>query len=159
MLLRCASTVTPATVPAAWRTCCRAGGRYSAGPTWQNGPTTPPGPLLEYACHVRDVFTLFDQRLNLMLRRGRPRFENWDQDRTAVEKDYASADPAVVSAELTAEGERIAASFAAVREEHWGRTGPRSNGSVFTVLTRPSTSCTTWSITFTTWTADPAHRA
>jgi hypothetical protein len=90
---------------------------------------------LEYACHVRDVFSLFDQRLNLMLDGDNVRFENWDQDRTAVEKDYANADPAVVSAELTAEGQQIAESFAGVREAEWGRKGLRSNGSGFTVLT------------------------
>jgi hypothetical protein len=90
---------------------------------------------LEYACHVRDVFSLFDQRLNLMLDGDNVRFENWDQDRTAVDKDYANADPAVVSAELTAEGQQIAESFAGVREAEWGRKGLRSNGSEFTVLT------------------------
>jgi hypothetical protein len=41
----------------------------------------------------------------------------------------------VVSAELTAEGEQAAASFARVEESQWGRTGLRSNGSEFTVLT------------------------
>jgi len=90
---------------------------------------------LEYACHVRDVFSLFDQRLNLMLDDDDARFENWDQDRTALEQDYAGADPAVVSAELTAEGEQVAESFAGVRESEWGRKGLRSNGSEFTVLT------------------------
>ncbi|HJW00853.1 MAG TPA: DinB family protein, partial [Arthrobacter sp.] len=90
---------------------------------------------LEYACHVRDVFSLFDQRLNLMLDSDDARFENWDQDQTALDKDYANADPAVVSAELTAEGQQIADSFAGVREAEWGRKGLRSNGSEFTVLT------------------------
>lgn len=90
---------------------------------------------LEYACHVRDVFSLFDQRLNLMLDSDDARFQDWDQDRTAIEKDYAGADPAVVSAELTAEGMQAAESFAGVREAEWGRKGLRSNGSEFTVLT------------------------
>ena len=90
---------------------------------------------LEYACHVRDVFSLFDQRLNLMLDDDDARFENWDQDLTAIEKDYAGADPAVVSAELTAEGQQVAESFAGVRQAEWGRKGLRSNGSEFTVLT------------------------
>jgi hypothetical protein len=90
---------------------------------------------LEYACHVRDVFSLFDRRLNLMLTDDHAQFENWDQDRTAVENDYAGSDPAVVSAELTAEGQQVAASFAGVKESKWGRTGRRSNGSEFTVLT------------------------
>ena len=103
------------------RTCCPAGGPSSAGPTWPNARTTTTWSALEYACHVRDVFSLFDQRLNLMLDDDDARFENWDQDHTAVDKDYANADPAVVSAELTAEGEQIAESFAGVQR---GRVGP-----------------------------------
>lgn len=90
---------------------------------------------LEYACHVRDVFTLFHQRLSLMLADENAHFEDWDQDRAAIEQDYASADPAAVAAELTEAGKRIAASFAAVPEEQWACTGIRSNGSEFTVLT------------------------
>ncbi|GAC1495600.1 MAG: DinB family protein [Pseudarthrobacter sp.] len=130
-----ASTVTPATVGGSvanmlprWRAVLRR-------PEVSERPDEGTWSALEYACHVRDVFALFDQRLNLMLASEDARFDNWDQDRTAVEKDYASADPAVVSAELTAEGEQAAASFAGVREEDWGRTGLRGNGSTFTILT------------------------
>jgi hypothetical protein len=90
---------------------------------------------LEYACHVRDVFSLFDRRLQLMLNDDDARFDNWDQDQAAVDGDYNNADPHEVAAQLEAEGRRIAASFATVRNEQWGRTGTRSNGSVFTVLT------------------------
>jgi hypothetical protein len=88
---------------------------------------------LEYACHVRDVFSVFDQRLHLMLDREDPEFANWDQDRTAVDEDYASQDPAEVSVELVESGTELADSFAAVAEDDWGRTGRRSDGSVFTV--------------------------
>jgi hypothetical protein len=130
-----ASTVTPATVPGTvqnmlprWRAVLRR-------PDVADRPDEATWSPLEYACHVRDVFSLFDQRLNLMLDSDDARFENWDQDQTAVDKDYANADPAVVSAELTAEGEQVAQSFAAVREAEWGRKGLRSNGSEFTVLT------------------------
>ncbi|MHC6594650.1 DinB family protein [Arthrobacter sp. C152] len=130
-----ASTVTPATVPGSilsmlprWRAVLRR-------PDVAERPDDQTWSPLEYACHVRDVFTLFDQRLNLMLASEDARFDDWDQDRTAVEKDYAGADPAEVSAELAAEGEQAAESFAAVREEDWPRKGLRSNGSEFTVLT------------------------
>src|SRR5206468_3460537 len=44
---------------------------------------------LEYACHVRDVFRIYDGRLALMLTEDDPLFENWDQDATAVEDRYA----------------------------------------------------------------------
>jgi hypothetical protein len=130
-----ASTVTPSTVPGSienmlprWRAVLRRPdvAERPNGDTWS---------ALEYACHVRDVFSLFDQRLNLMLDSDDARFENWDQDQTAIDKDYANADPAVVSAELTAEGKQAAESFAGVRESEWARKGLRSNGSEFTVLT------------------------
>ena len=49
---------------------------------------------LEYACHVRDVFRLFDTRLHLMLDEDDPRFANWDQDETAVADRYGEQDPA-----------------------------------------------------------------
>lgn len=130
-----ASTVTPSTVPGSigsmlprWRAVLRR-------PNAAERPNEHTWSALEYACHVRDVFSLFDQRLNLMLDSDEARFDNWDQDQTAVDKDYANADTAVVSAELTAEGKQAAESFAAVRESEWGRRGLRSNGSEFTVLT------------------------
>jgi DinB superfamily len=90
---------------------------------------------LEYACHVRDVFRLFDERLRLMLTEDDPRFANWDQDVTAVEDRYAEQPPAVVADDLEAAGAVIAATFAAVRDDQWSRTGTRSDGAAFTVDT------------------------
>ena len=51
---------------------------------------------LEYACHVRDVCVLYQQRLTLMLREDDPLYPNWDQDATAVEERYLEQDPAAV---------------------------------------------------------------
>ena len=59
---------------------------------------------LEYACHVRDVFTLFDTRLHLMLDEHDPLFANWDQDATAVEQRYGEQQPDRVALELTRRG-------------------------------------------------------
>ncbi|WP_285242550.1 DinB family protein [Pseudarthrobacter sp. fls2-241-R2A-127] len=130
-----ASTATPATVPGIienmlprWRAVLR---RPDAAERPDDHTWSP----LEYACHVRDVFTLFDHRLNLILAEDGARFDNWDQDLTAEENDYANAEPSEVSAELATEGHQAADSFAGVREEDWGRKGLRSNGSEFTVLT------------------------
>jgi hypothetical protein len=88
---------------------------------------------LEYACHVRDVFRLFDARLHLMLDEDDPLFANWDQDETAVADRYGEQDPAVVAGELAAAGDQVANSFAAVVGEQWERQGRRSDGAVFTV--------------------------
>jgi len=130
-----ASAATPATVPGSvanmlprWRAVLRR-------PDAADRPDEATWSVLEYACHVRDVFAVFDHRLALMLNEDDARFEDWDQNRTAIEKDYANDDPAGVGASLTCEGEQIARSFASVREEQWERTGTRSNGSVFTVRT------------------------
>ncbi|MFH5820986.1 DinB family protein [Georgenia sp. AZ-5] len=90
---------------------------------------------LEYAAHVRDVFTVFEGRLRLMLEQDEPTFPDWDQDAAAVEGNYAGQTPAEVSAQLEAAGDRIAEAFAAVPEERWQRRGVRSNGSEFTVET------------------------
>ncbi len=88
---------------------------------------------LEYACHVRDVFRIYDERLALMLDDDDPTFANWDQDASAVEDRYGEQDPAVVADELRAAAERLAAAFDAVDGEQWVRTGNRSDGAAFTV--------------------------
>jgi hypothetical protein len=90
---------------------------------------------LEYACHVRDVCTVFDERVRLMLAQDDPGFANWDQDRTAVEQRYAEQVPAQVAAQLQAAAAQVAGSFDGVADNQWSRTGVRSNGSRFTVLT------------------------
>lgn len=88
---------------------------------------------LEYACHCRDVYSLFGARARMMLDELDPMFENWDQDATAVEKRYWESDPVIVSTELEAASRSAAATFAAVGIPDWARPGRRGNGSVFTV--------------------------
>lgn len=90
---------------------------------------------LEYACHVRDVCTLFAERARLILDEDHPTFANWDQDETAVAERYGEQDPARVAAEVPAAAAQLAAVYRAVPEGAWERTGERSNGSVFTLLT------------------------
>ena len=92
---------------------------------------------LEYACHVRDVFRLYDFRLHLMLDQDDPDYPNWDQDAAAVEERYAEQDPAEVVDDLVAAAATLAASFDAVAAEPagalWDRTANRSDGKHFTV--------------------------
>ena len=90
---------------------------------------------LEYACHVRDVFRLYDQRLELMLSQDDPLFPNWDQDATAVANRYSDQDPAEVAVALSEAGQAIASRFAGVTGGRWQRTGRRSDGASFTVET------------------------
>jgi hypothetical protein len=88
---------------------------------------------LEYACHVRDVHRIFLERVQLMLKEDDPRFANWDQDKSAIEEDYGSQDPAAVAGELVDAGALIAEAYADVAGDQWQRTGTRSDGSKFTV--------------------------
>ena len=90
---------------------------------------------LEYGCHVRDVFRLYEYRLGLMLAEDDPLYPNWDQDETAVASDYAAQDPAVVAGELVAAAGSLADRFDAVSGDQWHRRGRRSDGASFTVET------------------------
>ena len=88
---------------------------------------------LEYGCHVRDVHLLFAERVRLMLAEDGPTFANWDQDATAVERDYGRQDPAAVAVELAAAARAVATLYASVTDATRGRQGLRSNGDEFTV--------------------------
>jgi hypothetical protein len=90
---------------------------------------------LEYGCHVRDVFRVYDGRLRRMLDEDGPHYENWDQDKTALESDYASQDPSTVATELATDGEALADQFDSVQGDQWQRTGYRSDGAAFTIDT------------------------
>ncbi len=90
---------------------------------------------LEYACHVRDVHVLYLQRLEMMLTEDAPHYPNWDQDETAVSSRYHDADPAVVARQLEEASDALAARFDEVDGAAWGRTGLRSDGAAFTVIT------------------------
>lgn len=88
---------------------------------------------LEYACHVRDVHRLFDERVQLMLNHDDPVFAGWDQDEAAVSQGYAQQDPHLVVVELVEAAAEVAAAYAGVVDDQWQRTGRRGDGSVFTV--------------------------
>lgn len=109
--------------------------RVLARPDVRDRPAPDRWSPLEYACHVRDVFRKFDERLALMRATEDPLFPNWDQDATAVADRYGEQDPAVVSAELATAAEQLAAGFASVSGAEWDRRGRRSDGAAFTVET------------------------
>jgi DinB superfamily len=88
---------------------------------------------LEYACHVRDVFRLYDYRLHLMLDEHDPLFPNWDQDETAITDRYGEQDPLVVAHELRDAQRVLSASFRSVSGDQWNRPGRRSDNKSFTI--------------------------
>ena len=104
-------------------------------PSARDRPSPQVWSPLEYGCHVRDVYRVFDGRLSLMLSEDHPVFANWDQDETAIEDKYGEQDPATVSSELAQAAESLADGFDGVGDDAWQRSSERSDGSVFTVDT------------------------
>jgi DinB superfamily len=90
---------------------------------------------LEYACHVRDVFRKFDERVQLMVSIEGPTFQNWDQDATAVDDRYNEQSPVDVAGQLTAAAGTLARGFAQLTTGQWERPGSRSDGAKFTLET------------------------
>jgi hypothetical protein len=87
---------------------------------------------LEYACHVRDVLSVFAERAELILTDDDARFADWDGDATALANRYWEQDPATVADELAVRCRHLAAVYATAPEHAWVRRGRRSNGSLFT---------------------------
>jgi DinB superfamily len=88
---------------------------------------------LEYAAHVRDVLSVYRERVRLMVETDDPLYPNWDQDETAVAEKYNEQDPAVVGRQLAANATELATVFAALTSHQWERVGRRSDGAGFTV--------------------------
>ena len=108
---------------------------HAAGRIAPGRPDPETWSSLEYACHVRDVFERFDQRMGLMLDEDDPLFSNWDQDATAADERYDEQDPDAVIAALVANVATIAARLDGIQGEEWDRPGRRSDGSSFTLAT------------------------
>jgi len=107
--------------------------RLLAQPLATRRPSADQWSALEYGCHVRDVFRLFQTRLALMLDEDDPTFANWDQDATAAEERYGEQDPTVVADQIAEAASALAGHFDAVTGVQWARSGTRSDGARFTV--------------------------
>jgi hypothetical protein len=132
-----AATTEPASVPSILHDARR---RYAAALGRDDVRTRPAAGVwstLEYACHVRDVCDVMTGRLEQILAGGGEvvRFANWDQDETALEKQYWRSDPDVVEREVTVAFERAATAYALPTGAQWDWPALRSNGSEFTTRT------------------------
>jgi hypothetical protein len=131
-----ASTCEASAVPglargnaAAWQELLRAGAIRPGRPdpsSWSS---------LEYACHVRDVYGRYGQRIGLMLTEDDPLFANWDQDATATAEHYDGQDAVAVVASLGTAADTLAGQLTALSSDQWQRPGRRSDGASFTVAT------------------------
>ena len=78
---------------------------------------------LEYACHVRDVFRLQRQRLELALHEDQPTFAPMGRDELPVSRRYNEQAPARVLDELAGAAEALAAAFGDLDAAQLDRTG------------------------------------
>lgn len=131
-----AAAVPPTSVAGRIRSDAEAWTRIALAPGAEQRPQPRVWSPLEYACHVRDVHEVFAGRVRLMLAQDDPAFANWDQDATALERDYSAMPPAALVVGLRAAADDVAGLYDAVAagpSAAWGRTGRRSDGSAFTL--------------------------
>ena len=128
-----AASFDPATMPAAVRANAAEWAEVLADTRVRDRPQPGVWSALEYGCHIRDVFVLFNERLRLMLETEDPTYQNWDQDATALSERYSDQDPGDVIPALDHAAEALAKRFASVQGNQWERRGTRSDGAHFTV--------------------------
>ena len=80
---------------------------------------------LEYAAHVRDVFSAYDRWIGRCLSEDRPLLDGPTPDEAAAGRRYNEDDPAAVADALAANAERLAATVEAVPAGGWDRVGLR----------------------------------
>jgi DinB superfamily len=78
---------------------------------------------LEYACHVRDVFAVQRERVELAQREDVPSFVPMNRDERVEGERYNEQDPATVADELAANAEELAATLEAFTPDQWARRG------------------------------------
>lgn len=106
---------------------------FDAGAIAPGRPDGATWSTLEYACHVRDVYRRYHERIELMAHEVDPLFANWDQDASAGDDAYEEQDPRAVVSELTAAAGTVAAQLDELRAADWLRTGRRSDGASFRI--------------------------
>jgi hypothetical protein len=90
--------------------------------------------MIEYACHVRDVFVVFVDRIQLARREDRPSFAPLGNDERAVRLRYAEADVDATLAELAAAAAGFADLIDTLDDDDWPRTASRRTGEERDVL-------------------------
>jgi uncharacterized damage-inducible protein DinB len=88
---------------------------------------------LEYASHVRDVYTLFADRIIRMLEEDDAELGWWDHEVAAVEERYNAQEAEEVATALVDNALELARVLTTVPPDGWTRTATRREGETFTV--------------------------
>lgn len=96
-------------------------------------PTADVWSPLEYACHVRDVLVLFEERTRRMVAEPGTQLGWWDHEAAVTDDAYNAEDPAQVAAQIGAATERYATTLRDLDADQLQATGERQAGEIFTV--------------------------
>jgi hypothetical protein len=109
--------------------------RFLAGEDPDTVLRTRPEPgvwsALEYACHTRDMFRFYGDRVERVLTEERPQLSGSDVDELAA--NYNREDPAAVAAALTAAAVALADRLDGADTAAWDRIGIGSDGDERTI--------------------------
>jgi hypothetical protein len=86
-------------------------------------PITGVWSALEYACHVRDVFEVQRERVELALTKHEPSFEPMGREERVVRDRYNEQDPTDVERELAIAARALAEVFERLSPDELGRRG------------------------------------
>lgn len=90
---------------------------------------------VEYACHVRDMISVLQQRVEAMLSQHNPDLADFDGNAEAVKREYWRADRNTVLSELSENARLTADLVDTVEGKQWELPGRRSDGFEFTIAT------------------------
>ncbi len=78
---------------------------------------------LEYACHMRDVYSVQRERVLLALADEQPAFASMRRDERVAEERYNEQEPAQVAQEIRDAADTLAATLESLDDKGWNRTG------------------------------------
>jgi DinB superfamily len=92
-------------------------------PVLRGHPLPDTWSALEYACHVRDVFRVQRERVQLALVEEEPAFAPMRREERVLEERYNEQQPAQVGREIKDAAESMARALEALDDDGWNRTG------------------------------------
>ena len=88
---------------------------------------------LEYACHTRDVVSVFEERVRRTATDPGQQLGWWDHEAAVVDEGYNSQEPVLVAEAMAGNARRLGATLAALDAAQWDHAAERRPGEEFTV--------------------------
>ncbi len=88
---------------------------------------------LEYACHVRDVFAVFAERVDKLRESVDAELGWWDHEAAVADETYNSQDVTMVAKDLSTNASILSAATIDIEGDLWNRSAERRPGEVFSI--------------------------